>query len=229
MNEGNVFVCATSMKGNKSELCVLLPVLLWVERRRESQIKNQNCVLVTHFHDVFPEFSTRHSVNDILNTFDFFSNKNDFQENEKFLSRRAGGKMCLASINFKSFFCSEKQNFQKSLRRRKKFALHHFEGCAGCDSSLKSVGQEAAIEAFDDSEHETAAIDFQTSQPKIAVCKQNRVDVYKDEKYKFHAIHMLWKSGFCEKRIRCNLLNIKKIFDRNCKQIMRSRKRSRGK
>jgi hypothetical protein len=43
-------------------------------------------VLVTHFHDVFPEFSTRHSVNDILNTFDFFNNKSDFQENEKNLS-----------------------------------------------------------------------------------------------------------------------------------------------
>jgi hypothetical protein len=104
MNEGNVFVCATSMKGNRSELCVLLPVLLRVEGRRESQIKNQNCVLVTHFRDVFPEFSTRHSVNDILNTFDFFNNKNDFQGKTKnSLSRRAGGKVCLASINFKSF------------------------------------------------------------------------------------------------------------------------------
>ena len=90
MNEGNVFVCAMSMKGNRSELCVLPGM-----EGRESQIKNQNCVLVTHFHDVFPEFSTRHSVNDILNTFDFFNNENDFHENGEKLS-------CLASINFKS-------------------------------------------------------------------------------------------------------------------------------
>jgi hypothetical protein len=82
---------------------LLLP---WVEGRRESQIKNQNCVLVTHFHDVFPEFSTRHSVDDILNTFDFFNNKNAFQGNENF-SRRAGGKMCLASINFKFVFVAK--------------------------------------------------------------------------------------------------------------------------
>lgn len=83
MNEGNVFVCATSMKGNRSELCAAGD---GGRRRRESQIKNQNCVLVTHFHDVFPEFSTRHSVNDILNTFNFFTNKSDFQANGKILA-----------------------------------------------------------------------------------------------------------------------------------------------
>lgn len=38
----------------------------------ESQIKNQNCVLVTHFHDVFPSFPPDVPVNDILNTFRLF-------------------------------------------------------------------------------------------------------------------------------------------------------------
>lgn len=51
MNGGNVFVCA-SMKGSKSDT---MPVEA-SERESESQIKNQNCVLVTHFRDVFPEF-----------------------------------------------------------------------------------------------------------------------------------------------------------------------------
>lgn len=41
----------------------------FVSGETESQIKNHNCVLVTHFRDVFPEFSISCSVDDILNTF----------------------------------------------------------------------------------------------------------------------------------------------------------------
>jgi hypothetical protein len=121
MNEGNVFVCAMSMKGNRSELCVLPGM---EGKARESQIKNQNCVLVTHFHDVFPEFSTRHSVNDILNTFDFFNNESDFQENEK--KTLVEETLVFGFHQLQVFFVAKIKNFKS--RRGEKFALHHFEG-----------------------------------------------------------------------------------------------------
>jgi hypothetical protein len=101
------------------------------EKARESQIKNQSCVLVTHFHDVFAEFSTRHSVNDILNTFDFFSNKSDFEENGKILfsNRRECVWLPSTSSRFRFFPHGGKaKNFQISSTGGKKFALHHFEG-----------------------------------------------------------------------------------------------------
>lgn len=63
----------------------------------ESQIKNENCVLVTHFHDVFPSFPPDVPVNDILNTFRLF------QE----ISLSGGEKMFLVSINFKLASSSE--------------------------------------------------------------------------------------------------------------------------
>ena len=61
MNEGNV--CEHKRRREAD------PRDDFVSGETESQIKNHNCVLVTHFRDVFPEFSIRCSVDDILNTF----------------------------------------------------------------------------------------------------------------------------------------------------------------
>jgi hypothetical protein len=101
-------------------------------KARESQIKNQSCVLVTHFHDVFPEFSTRHSVNDILNTFDFFSNKSDFEENGKILfsNRRECVWLPSTSSRFRFFLVVEKRKNFKSRRREEKVCFASLRGFA---------------------------------------------------------------------------------------------------
>lgn len=89
---------------------------------RESQIKNENCVLVTHFHDVFPSFPPDVPVNDILNTFRLF------QE----ISLSGGEKMFLVSINFKLASSSERRKKSRNLFR--KGLAFITRNCVGLDS-----------------------------------------------------------------------------------------------
>lgn len=164
MNEGNVFVCATSMKGNRSKLCAGDgdSEVRGGRGRRESQIKNQSCVLVTHFHDVFPEFSTRHSVNDILNTFDSSNKSQDFQKNDENSPLWIG--KCVFGFHqlqvASDFSWWKAKNVQIS-STEKKFALHHFEGSRWIWQRLKDSESAEAIEGgiWCGGERETAAID----------------------------------------------------------------------